>query len=193
MHVVRSPRSYNSQIGNPLSVWLMDGSFDLALFEAGISRPGEMVKLESILHPDHGIFTHLGNAHLENFSSLEELVSEKVKLFVNCRLIVYCKDFGVVDRALSSISYTRDPRFFRWSANEEADLHILSKDYSGNSTLIKARYKEEVISLQIPFTDAAHIENAIHCWAYLLATGFEPGTFEEHFSPSFDGFDAARN
>jgi alanine racemase len=159
----------------------MDGSFDLALFEAGISSPGEMEKLESILHPDHGIFTHLGNAHLENFSSLEELVSEKVKLFVNCRLIVYCKDFGAVDRALSAISYTRDPRLFRWSANGEADLQILSKDHSGNSTLIKARYKEEVISLQIPFTDAAHIENAIHCWAYLLATGFEPGTFEERF------------
>ncbi|MCL4482610.1 MAG: bifunctional UDP-N-acetylmuramoyl-tripeptide:D-alanyl-D-alanine ligase/alanine racemase [Bacteroidetes bacterium] len=181
LHVVRSPRSYNSQIGNPLSVWLMDDSFDLALFEAGISKPGEMAKLEAILQPDHGIFTHLGNAHLENFSSVEALVSEKVKLFVNCQLIVYCKDFETVDQALSKISYTRNPRFFRWSVNENADLQILSKDYSGNSTSIKALYQEQIITLQIPFTDAAHIENAIHCWAYLLATGFGPGSFEEHF------------
>ena len=181
LHVVRSPRSYNSQIGNPLSVWLMDNSFDLALFEAGISKPGEMAKLEAILQPDRGIFTHLGNAHLENFSSPEELVSEKVKLFVNCQMIVYCKDFDLVHQALSKIAYSRNPRFFRWSVKEKVDLQILSKECSSQSTLIKALYKEEIITLQIPFTDGAHIENAIHCWAYLLATGFQPGGFEERF------------
>ncbi len=180
-HVVRSPRSYNSQIGNPLSVWLMDNSFDLALFEAGISKPGEMEKLEAILHPDHGIFTHLGNAHLENFSSAEELVSEKIKLFLNCRLIIYCRDFDPVHRALSNAAFTNNPRFFRWSASEKSDLQLISKESNGQSTVIKAMFRAEIISLQIPFTDGAHIENAVHCWAYLLATGFEPGSFEEHF------------
>ncbi len=181
LHVVRSPRSYNSQIGNPLSVWLMDNSFDLALFEAGISKPGEMAKLEEILKPDRGIFTHLGNAHLENFSSPEELVSEKVKLFVNCQMIVYCKDFDLVHLALSKAAYSRNPRFFCWSVKGKADLQILSKECTSQSTMIKALYKEDIITLQIPFTDGAHIENAIHCWAYLLATGFQPGSFEERF------------
>ena len=181
LRVVRSPRSYNSQIGNPLSVWLMDYDFDMALFEAGISKPGEMERLEAILQPDYGIFTHLGNAHLENFSSLEELVAEKVKLFVNCQLIVYCRDFELVHQAFSKISFTGKPRFFRWSANEKSDLQILSQDYSGQSTLIKALYRSEIIAIEIPFRDAAHIENAIHCWAFLLATGYEPGSYEEHF------------
>ncbi|HWS00533.1 MAG TPA: Mur ligase family protein, partial [Prolixibacteraceae bacterium] len=181
LHVIRSPRSYNSQIGNPLSVWLMNDSYDQALFEAGISKPGEMPKLETILHPNHGIFTHLGNAHLENFSSPEELVREKVKLFVNCKLIVYCKDFALVHQALSRVPYSGSPRFFCWSEKEKSDLQVLSKEYSSQYTVIKALYNGEVISLTIPFSDGAHIENAIHCWAYLLATGHQPGSFETRF------------
>jgi alanine racemase len=181
LHVVRSPRSYNSQIGNPISVWLMNESYHLALFEAGISQPGEMSRLETILKPDHGIFTHLGKAHLENFQSQEDLVNEKIKLFANCRLIVYCKDFQLVHHALLNQNYTRNPKFFSWSSFGECDLHITTKASSEQSTLIEAFYQGERISLKIPFTDAAHIENAIHCWAYLLATGYEPGSFEDQF------------
>jgi alanine racemase len=179
--VVRSPRSYNSQIGNPLSVWLMDKHYDLALFEAGISKPGEMSRLEAILHPDHGIFTHLGNAHLENFSSSEALVREKVKLFVNCRLIVYCKDFEPLEKALSEISYSANPRFFGWSTKREAELQIISRKSTNQATVIEALFNGEIISLSIPFTDGGHIENAIHCWAYVLATGMKPGSFEHLF------------
>ena len=181
LHVVKSPRSYNSQIGNPLSVWLMEDGYDLALFEAGISKPGEMARLETILHPDNGIFTHLGNAHLENFGSLEELVQEKVKLFIHCRLVVYCKDFELVHRTLAGVPYSGNPIFFTWSSRGKADLQILSTTSSSHSTEIKALYRESTIALEIPFTDGAHIENAIHCWAYLLATGFDPGSFEERF------------
>ncbi len=181
LHVVRSPRSYNSQIGNPLSVWLMDDSFELALFEAGISRPGEMSKLEAILHPDNGIFTHLGNAHLENFSSVEELVSEKIKLFVNCKLIVYCLDFEPVHLALSGMQFSNNPRFFRWSATKPADLEIISSESSNQTTHIKAIYRGENIAISIPFTDGAHIENAIHCWAYLLATGYATENLQADF------------
>ncbi len=170
LRVVRSPRSYNSQIGIPLSVWLMDDTFEMALFEAGISKPGEMARLEKVLHPDHGIFTHLGNAHLENFSSPEELVAEKIKLFANCRLIVYCKDFSMVHKALHETNFPNNPRFFCWSEKNKCDLQILSKESNGQTTRIRALYQGEVFHLQIPFTDGAHIENAIHCWAYLLAT-----------------------
>lgn len=181
LHVVRSPRSYNSQIGNPLSVWLMDDSFDLALFEAGISKPGEMERLESILRPDHGIFTHFGNAHLENFTSPQELADEKVKLFANCKLIVYCQDFVPINDAIARQPFTNKPLFFRWSEKEKSDLQIVSREFSGQSTHLRALYRDKIIELDIPFTDGAHVENAIHCWAYLLATGHEPGSFEERF------------
>ena len=169
--IVRSPRSYNSQIGNPLSVWLMDHRFDLAIFEAGISMPGEMEKLELILKPDHGIFTHLGKAHLENFSSIEELVDEKIRLFANSILLVYCKDFELLHRAIGNAIFTNNPRIFKWSAyDHSADLFVLNKTKRLDSTLIEGVYQSIKISVTIPFTDDASIENAIHCWAYLLAT-----------------------
>ncbi|MCE1198758.1 MAG: bifunctional UDP-N-acetylmuramoyl-tripeptide:D-alanyl-D-alanine ligase/alanine racemase [Marinilabiliales bacterium] len=181
LRVVRSPRSYNSQIGCPLSVWLMHDHCDLALIEAGISKRGEMERLESILHPDHGIFTHLGSAHLENFRSVEELVTEKVKLFKSCKLIVYCRDFEWVHLEMMRLAYTEPPRFFTWSAEGEANLRIRSVVTSGQTSQLLADFEGQRIALTIPFTDAAHVENAIHCWAYLLATGSKPGSFESHF------------
>jgi len=182
MKVVRSPRSYNSQIGNPLSVWLMDQRFDLAIFEAGISKPGEMEKLEAILKPDHGIFTHLGKAHLENFSSVEELVNEKVKLFTNSKLIVYCKDFKILHQAIDQAIFTNNPRFFCWSVNDpKADLLIVNKTKSSESTLIEGIFQSAKIDITIPFTDDASIENAIHCWAYLLATDFNTESLKDKF------------
>jgi len=180
--IIRSPRSYNSQIGNPLSVWLMDHRFDLAIFEAGISRPGEMEKLETILQPDHGIFTHLGKAHLENFSSVEELVHEKIKLFVNCSLIVYCKDFGMIRDEINKVSYTKNPRLFCWSSSDHsADLLIIQKTKRLETTLIEGVFQSENISVTIPFTDDASIENAIHCWAYLLASNSNTADLQEKF------------
>ncbi len=180
--LVRSPRSYNSQIGNPLSVWLMDGQADLALFEAGISKPGEMEKLEQILLPDQVIFTHLGNAHLENFTSVEELVQEKVKLFSHSKLIVYCQDFELLDGTIRQMNFDRQPTLFRWSEkDQQADLYIVAKNSSGDSTTIEAVYRNEKSSVTVPFTDDAHIENAIHCWAYLLASGLLPANFAERF------------
>ena len=171
LKIVRSPRSYNSQIGNPLSVWLMDDRFDLAIFEAGISKPGEMEKLEAILRPDHGIFTHLGKAHLENFSSINELINEKLKLFLNSSLLIYCKDFTLLSEAIKKTPFRNNPRFFCWSTTDSsADLVIIEKTKSAGSTMIEAVYQSEKISVVIPFTDDASLENAIHCWAYLLAT-----------------------
>jgi Alr-MurF fusion protein len=182
LKVVRSPRSYNSQIGNPLSVWLMDQRFDLAIFEAGISKPGEMEKLEAILKPDHGIFTHLGKAHLENFSSIEELVEEKIKLFINCSLLIYCKDFVLLDQKIDSAGFSKDIRLFSWSFNDHsANLLIKSKTKRIESTLIEGIFLSEKISITIPFTDDASIENAIHCWAYLLATNCNTNTYKNKF------------
>jgi alanine racemase len=182
LKIIRSPRSYNSQIGNPLSVWLMDQRYDLAIFEAGISMPGEMEKLEAILHPDHGIFTHLGKAHLENFRSVEELVEEKIKLFYNSSLIVYCKDFKLVCLAIEKMVFSNNPRLFSWSSGDRpSDLLILHKTRSIGSTQIDGIFQSEKISVTIPFTDDASIENAIHCWAYLLATNCKTAAYKDKF------------
>ena len=180
--IVRSPRSYNSQIGNPLSVWLMDDRFELAIFEAGISKPGEMERLERIIQPDHGIFTHLGKAHLENFNSDAELVTEKIRLFINCSLIVYCKDFELLDQTILQTSFTNSPHLFRWSsADQSADLLIVKKMKGTDSTAIEGVFQSGKIAITIPFTDDASIENSIHCWAYLLATGCHTEDFREEF------------
>jgi len=182
LKIVRSPRSYNSQIGNPLSVWLMDHRFDLAIFEAGISKQGEMEKLEAILKPDHGIFTHLGKAHLENFSSIEKLVDEKIRLFINSTLIVYCKDFELLRHAIGKAIFNNNPRLFSWSAEDHsADLLITNKAKSNESTLIEAIFQSGKITITIPFTDDASIENAIHCWAYLLATNCSSLSLKDKF------------
>lgn len=180
--IIRSPRSYNSQIGNPLSVWLMDDRFDLAIFEAGISKPGEMEKLETILQPDHGIFTHLGKAHLENFSSIKELVEEKIKLFVNCTLLVYCKDFALLCQAVDQAEFNKSPRLFSWSSSDSsADLLITNTTKSTESTLIEGVHQSVKIAVSIPFTDDASIENAIHCWAYLLAINCYSDIYRDKF------------
>ncbi len=182
LKIVRSPRSYNSQIGNPLSVWLMDDRFDLAIFEAGISRPGEMEKLEQILHPDHGIFTHLGKAHLENFRSVEELVNEKIKLFINSTLLIYCKDFPLLCEVIGKTVFNKNPELFSWSSTDSSsDLWIINKTKCTGSTLIEGIHQSQKTAITIPFTDDASIENAIHCWAYLLATSCHSDVYKDKF------------
>jgi alanine racemase len=181
-NIVRSPRSYNSQIGNPLSVWLMDERFNLAIFEAGISKPVEMENLERILHPDTGLFTHLGTAHLENFKSEEELVDEKLKLFTNSKLLIYCSDFKLLSEKINTSFKSGGPQLFCWSGKDtKADLFISAKHVSTDHTTIEGIYHSTRIKLSLPFTDDAYIENAVHCWAYMLATGYRPGTFESRF------------
>lgn len=181
-NIVRSPRSYNSQLGNPLSVWLMDDRYDLALFEAGISKSGEMERLEALLSPDYGLITHIGTAHLENFNSPAHLVHEKLKLVINCKLVVYCSDFDLLTQELKVMDFRRNPRFFCWSGkSKDADLVITSIEKAYYSTRIQGIYLDETVKLDIPFTDDAHIENAIHCWAFMLAIGYESGKIEDRF------------
>ena len=105
MKVTRSPRSYNSQIGVPLSVWLLNEQSQVGVFEAGISEPGEMQALRGIIQPDIAVLTFIGDAHQKNFSSLEEKCREKVVLFHDTKTIVYCKDDEVVDRVVRSVGY----------------------------------------------------------------------------------------
>lgn len=168
-NIVRSPKSYNSQIGVPISVWEMNTEHELAIFEAGISKTGEMETLASIIAPTIGILTNIGEAHKEGFSSGNEKVREKLKLFTNSDLLIYSDQYlqGYPDTVPGR-------RKFIWGSNPDADICIISNEQNLNRSLIRAKFKSKEISALIPFTDQASVENCIICWASLLALGYEP-------------------
>lgn len=165
-NIVRSPKSYNSQIGVPLSIWQIKTYHQLGIFEAGISQPQEMAKIAPIIGCQVGIFTNIGSAHNEGFESSTEKIQEKLLLFKDAKSILYCKDHQTIHEAIQQLA---DKALFSWSAKTSADLRIL-KTYKNHTawTKIEAIFKGKTISIQIPFQDSASIENAIHCWAFLL-------------------------
>jgi Alr-MurF fusion protein len=163
--IVRSPKSYNSQIGVPLSVWKMTTDHEFGIFEAGISRPGEMEHLAPIIRPTIGIFTNVGHAHDEHFEHPRLKVEEKLKLFVNAQTLVYCSDYSLITDCLQADAAYRHLKTFTWSRNHDADLTISRVAKDNGQTHIKAQYRSDVINITIPFTDEASIENAIHCIA----------------------------
>ncbi len=168
-HIVRSPKSYNSQIGVPLSVWQMNSEHNMALFEAGISHPGEMQKLAHIIKPYLGIFSNIGQAHDEHFSSLDEKIKEKLLLFENASLLVYCRDYTGIHNAIQQSGYVeKGLKLFSWSRRTKADLQIARVEIKANETFIQGIYQSGFIKISIPFTDEASVENAIHCWALML-------------------------
>lgn len=166
--IIRSPKSYNSQIGVPLSVLKMEPQHQIAIIEAGISQPGEMSKLETIIHPSVGIFTNIGQAHSENFRSLAGKVKEKLILFRNSEILVYCKDHPEINKIITNSKEFRNVMTFTWGMTSPADLLISGVETSSGQTVIQGSYRDEHESIMIPFTDHASIENAIHCWAVML-------------------------
>ena len=175
-NVIRSPKSYNSQIGVPLSVWKMEPENQIAIFEAGISMPGEMEKLEKIIRPDYGIITNIGHAHDEHFSSEIQKTDEKLKLFKHSKLVVYCSDYEVIDRCVRLCDPDRTFTPFSWSRKKDADLVVKSvkRDTLNVSQITcymsRGKFKGQEFSFTIPFTDEASIENAIHCFALVVGS-----------------------
>ena len=172
-NIVRSPKSFNSQVGVPLSVWQMNGEHELAVFEAGISRPGEMEKLEKVLRPSIGIFTNVGHAHDENFSGQEQKVEEKLKLFEHTGTLIYCRDYLQLHDSINSDNGLKEVKLFCWSKKTRADLQIGKVSRGVNETEIHAVYKNDFLKIKIPFTDEASVENAIHCWSVMLLFGYD--------------------
>ena len=174
--IVRSPRSYNSQIGVPLSVWLLNEQTEVGIFEAGISQPGEMMALRDIIQPTIGVLTTLGAAHQENFRSMEEKCMEKLELMHDTEAMVYCSDNDIVSRCIRRMSYKGEK--ISWSTcDEQALLFVKSTKPSKNhlSTTITYIWKEEENTFEIPFIDEASIENSITCAAVALKLGLTPG------------------
>lgn len=180
--IVRNPKSYNSQIGVPLSVWQINDRADLGIFEAGISLPGEMDILEAIIKPNVGVLTHLGSAHDEGFENDREKVLEKLKLFKHCTLLIHNYD-QLIDYKADIPATTK----FTWSRTfNQADLYVFSETIIKKNYYLRARYKGDEIECLIPFLDQASVENAIVCWATLLAMGYtadEADTRLEHLNP----------
>lgn len=174
--IIRSPKSYNSQLGVPLSLLLLNENYNLGIFEVGISQKGEMHKLENIVQPDIGVLAHFGDAHEENFENPLEKLEEKLLLFKNIKNFVYKNDDNLVTKVIKNkiqSSYFTNPLFksFSWGKSEENDLQIVTIEKSAQKSIIKAKYKGEIQIIQIPFTDDASIENAIYTLATLCVLG----------------------
>jgi Alr-MurF fusion protein len=165
-NIVRSPKSFNSQIGVPLSVWQMSADNNLAIIEAGISTIDEMQNLQTIIKPTIGVFTTIGDAHNEGFVDIAQKINEKIKLFLTSDVIIYCNDNRAVANAIKDTYPTKN--LFTWSKNAEAILSITSIQVQHFNTVIKANYKNNKVSIAVPFTNDAAIENAITCWCVLL-------------------------
>ena len=170
MSIIRSPKSYNSQVGVPLSVLNMTDKFDLAFFEAGISQPKEMENLSSVIAPTVGLITNIGDAHQENFVGKAEKADEKLTLFETCEMIIYPKDHELIHQRIQIKFKKRATKLFTWSFKDsKANLHI-QLEQKENSTILKFDSSGEEKQIEIPFNDDAAIENACHCLAFLVAT-----------------------
>lgn len=158
LDIVRSPRSYNSQIGVPLSVWEMDARHELGIFEAGISRPDEMEHLQTIIQPTIGIMTNIGSPHSEGFTNDIEKLREKLRLFDSCKTIIYCADQPSVHAEIS-----KTEKGFSWSQlHDNAEVRVRDVHVEGDVTTFHLQFQSHLLHMQIPFSDAAAIENAIH-------------------------------
>lgn len=167
IRITRSPRSYNSQIGVPLSMLMLNEESQLGIFEAGISQSGEMRRLQKMIRPTVGILTNIGEAHQENFSSLQEKCIEKCGLFIDCELLIYCSDNVLINRSIKMTGLTC--KMMNWSRKDQsAPVYICSQKEYESETEVIYRYNHHQYSIVVPFTDDASIENAIHCLTYLL-------------------------
>jgi len=174
-NIIRSPKSYNSQIGVPVSVWQMNAEHTLGIFEAGISQPDEMQKLAKIIAPTIGVITTIGEAHSEGFLNIRQKINEKLKLFVNSQLLIYCSDDPDINEAVNTFKNNvrtgDDFELFSWSKKGTATLQITSIETVGSQTTISAQWKEVPVNFTIPFADEASVENAITCCCVLLHLG----------------------
>jgi Alr-MurF fusion protein len=168
--IVKNPGSYNSQVGVPLSVWAMQPHHQLGIFEAGISQPDEMEKLESIIQPTIGIFTNIGTAHDEGFQNQKQKIGEKLKLFENAKTLIYCADH----LELHEVGRQQKISTLSWGNSSGANVKIQVSD-SG----YQINYNQLSFSLQLPFGDKASIENCFHCVAAMLHLGHQPTVIQE--------------
>lgn len=171
--IAKNPASYNSQLGVPLSVWQIQPHHTLGIFEAGISTVNEMQNLQKVLRPTLGIFANIGSAHNEGFRNLEEKITEKLRLFTETPLVIYCRDHELIHEAIRRTGISG----FCWGMNGDADVKI-RKHNSGYNVLTP----DQEFELTLPFADHASIENCFHCVLVLLHFGFSGELIHQRIS-----------
>ena len=167
-NIIRSPKSYNSQVGVPLSVLGINEKHNLGIFEAGISTMNEMEKLQKIIRPTIGILTNIGSAHDEGFPSVAEKIKEKLKLFTSVNVLILNKN-----KTIMAFVNPKTKTFSWCSDDKKADVYITKKKID-ELTEIQVTYQEDTFPISIPFQDQASVENAIHCMMVMLYFGYKP-------------------
>lgn len=168
--IVKNPGSYNSQIGVPLSVWQIQPHHNLAIFEAGISKPGEMEKLEDIIKPAIGVFTNIGSAHDEGFADTGEKIREKLLLFQHAEQLVFCADHTSIAEAVKKANIPG----LSWGTTKDSDIIIRKVN---DSFLLQKAGEEFTVTL--PFSDKASIENCFHCITVMLCLKISPEEIQQ--------------
>lgn len=171
--IVKNPGSYNSQIGVPLSVWQIQSHHQLGIFEAGISTSGEMEKLADVIQPTMGIVTNIGSAHSEGFATMKEKIEEKLKLFQGCDPVIYCSDHMPIKEALAKSSL----KTLSWGFYPDANVQV--KKENGQYTI---SYYNQSFPLIFPFSDAASLENSLHCITVMIQLGIPPEVIQQRIS-----------
>lgn len=175
-NIVRSPRSYNSQLGVPLSVWQINRHHTMAIFEAGISEPGEMKNLEKIIQPNIGVFTNIGEAHDAGFNSAEEKKQEKLKLFLHTEVVI---------GPYHLLGNSGVKKISTWGSEAESEFQLLTIEKStinNQHTVVNAKLQQQHIIINIPFSDEASIQNAISCACVLIYLGYEIDVINQRLS-----------
>ena len=179
--IVRSPRSYNSQIGVPLSVWLLKEDTQVGIFEAGISLPGEMSALQAIVQPTIGVLTNVGSAHQENFASKEAKCKEKLRLFYESDVIVYCMDDDTIRRCVSES--TLKGELLAWSSKDDKAPMYVHIHIEGLRTVVDYTFKNHLRGQYIiPFIDSASIENSVVAATVALQLDVAPDVLAERMA-----------
>ena len=167
--IIRSPKSFNSQIGVALSIWQMGDQYDLGIFEAGVSMAGEMHRLSGMIRPTVGVLTNIGDAHNEGFLDKDQKLTEKLQLFAGAQtLIARGKDLGMRKELMGTSA-----RVLTWGHAGQNDFLVQSTQKEKEGTALTIVYQSQVYTIFVPFTDTASIENAISCCCVLLFLGYE--------------------
>ena len=187
--IIKSPKSYNSQIGVPLSVWELSEEHTLAIFEAGISQVGEMEHLEKVLPPNIGIFTNLGSAHDEGFESRLQKAQEKAKLFENCKFLISRDIYSAVNTAILDLKERDgDPHFFGWTTQDVAiypsavDMRYLDPNVGGVNVGLYDPHTDQKLNFYLPFSNPAHVENCLHCIVTMLLFEYKEKEIQERIN-----------
>ena len=177
-YIVRSPRSYNSQIGVPLSLWDIDDNTSLAIIEAGVSKTGEMVRVQAMIRPTIGVITNIGDEHNEGFASMQEKVEEKAKILNSCESIVYCADDELVATTIDPILYVAQD--VAWSRKDEDKwLYVSNIIKRENNAVMECKHEGTPFVLNVPFTSDRDLENVATCVSVMLYLGISTSVITE--------------